>query len=467
MTASPFRRLVVGALLCGLALPAIAHADAPAIEIPYEEYALANGLQVILHQDTATPLAHVEVWYHVGSKDEVAGRSGFAHLFEHLMFNGSEHADGEYFAPLQPYGARINGTTNGDRTNYFETVPTNALERALWMEADRMGFLLPVLVEAKLTNQRDVVRNERRQSYEVRPYGEVWNVLAAQMWPQGHPYHHTTIGSHEDLEAATLDDVKAFFTTWYVPNNATLVVSGSFDAAEVKDWIATYFGPIPKGAQPSPVTEATAPPLVASTVEMTDEVKLSRVYWAWRSPSFFKDGDADLDVLSLILADGKNSRLYKRLVFEDRIAKDVAAFQASAQLGSRYIVYATVAPGHTLEEVSAALQEELDRVRSEGVTAEEVERAANQWQKSFFQRMEGVAGRGGMLQMYNNYIGEPDFAQGDLDRYLAVTQESLAAWVTEVLDDTQRLEIIVRPAPEAPPEAPSEEPAKGPKGGAQ
>mgnify|MGYP002630107719 CR=1 FL=1 len=463
MTPSPFRFVAVGALLCGLALPATVRADAPKISIPHEEYRLANGLQVILHRDTTTPLAHVELWYHVGSKDEVQGRSGFAHLFEHLMFNGSEHFDDEYFAPLQPFGARINGSTNTDRTNYYETVPTNALERALWMEADRMGFLLPALVQAKLTNQQDVVRNERRQSYEIRPYGEVWTLLSSEVYPEGHPYHHTTIGSHEDLDAATLEDVKGFFRTWYVPNNATLVVAGSFEPEQLKGWIETYFGPIPRGEQPTPVTEAPVTRPAAKTVEMTDEVQLSRVYWAWQSPKFFGEGDADLDVLSAILSDGKNSRLYKRLVFEDRIAKDVAAFQASAQLSSRYIIYATVAPGHTVQEVQTAMQEELDLLRGKGVTPEELERATNGWQKGFFQQMESVSGRAGMLHRYNNYVAQPDFAQGDLDRYLAVTIESLKSWATSVLDDTHRLEIIVRPVPEAT----DEEAPKGPKGGAQ
>ncbi len=454
MTPSPLRLLAVGALLCGLAMPVTVQADAPEISIPHEEYRLANGLQVILHQDTSTPLVHVELWYHVGSKDEVAGRSGFAHLFEHLMFNGSEHADGEYFDPLSPYGARINGSTSTDRTNYYETVPTNVLERALWMEADRMGFLLPALIQEKLTNQQNVVRNERRQSYEIRPYGEVWTVLSSAIYPEGHPYHHTTIGSHEDLDAATLDDVKAFFRTWYVPNNATLVVSGAYEPEQLKGWIEQYFGPIPKGEQPTPVTEADTPKIEAKTVEMTDEVQLSRVYWAWQSPPFFADGDADLDVLSAVLSDGKNSRLYKRLVFEDRIAKDVAAFQASSQLSSRYILYATVAPGHTVEEVQAALQEELDLLRGKGVTAEELERAQNGWQKGFFQQMEGVAGRAGMLHRYNNYVGQPDFAQGDLQRYLDVTVESVRDWAVNVLDDRHRLEIIVRPAPE-PEDAPA------------
>ena len=319
-----------------LALLASGPLTAAELSIPFENYQLENGLNVILAHDATNPVAHVQVWYHVGSKDEPQGRSGFAHLFEHLMFNGSKHWDDEYFAPLQPYGARINGTTNTERTNYFETVPSNVLEMALWMEADRMGFLLEALTQEKLDNQRDVVRNERRQNYEMRPYGEVWGAQAEAVWPADHPYHRLTIGSHEDLEAATLDDVKDFFATWYVPNNATLAVVGDFDVAATKGWIEQYFGPFARGEQPSPILEASAPLPEAQTIEMTDDVKLPRVYLIWQSMPLHAPGDADLDVLSSLLTDGKNSHLYRSLVFEDRIAKDVSAGQYSRRLGSSF-----------------------------------------------------------------------------------------------------------------------------------
>ncbi len=418
------------------------------LSIPFEKYELANGLEVLLVEDHATPLVHVEVWYHVGSKDEVEGRSGFAHLFEHLMFNGSEHWDAEYFEPLQAYGARINGTTNGDRTNYFETVPSNVTERALWLEADRMGWLLPALTVAKLDNQRDVVRNERRQNYEIRPYGKTRKVLAEAVWPEGHPYHHLTIGTHEDLEAATFEDVTSFFTTWYVPNNATLAVVGDIDVAEVKGWIEQYFGPIPRGEQPTPLTSAEATKPAATTIEITDSVQLPRVYLTWQSMPFFADGDADLDVLSSVLTDGKTSRLYQRLVFEDRIAKDVNAAQYSSQLGSTYNVIATVAPGHTVEEVLAAIDEELAKVRESGPTEAEVETAVNNWRSYFYRRMEGVQGRASMLQTYNQFLGDPGKAQFDVERYLGVTAESVTKWTNEVLDDAHRITLIVRPEPE-------------------
>ena len=434
--------VVLAAMCCSAA------AAAEELDIPFERYELANGLEVLLSPDASLPVAHAEVWYHVGSKDEVAGRSGFAHLFEHLMFNGSEHWDDEFFAPLQPLGARMNGTTNTERTNYYETVPSNALELALWMEADRMGFLLPALTVEKLDNQRDVVRNERRQNYEIRPYAKARKVINEAVWPEGHPYHHLTIGTHEDLEAASLEDVATFFKTWYVPNNATLAVVGDFDLEATKGWIERYFGPIPAGPEPSPVTSAEAPFPTAQTVELTDNVQLTRLRWTWRSVAFFEDGDADLDVLSSVLTAGKSSRLYKRLVFEDRIAKDVSAYQASAGLGSTYNVVVTVAPGHDVAEAQAALTEELARIVAEGPTEGEVERSRNGWKKMFFGRLERVAGRAGLLQSYNHFRGEPGWIAKDLARYVAVTPASLQKHAAATLLDAHRVEVIIRPQAE-------------------
>ncbi len=400
---------------------------------------------MILAEDHSIPVAHVEVWYHVGSKDETEGLSGFAHLFEHLMFQGSEHFDDEYFGPLQALGARINGTTNSERTNYYETVPSNGVERALWMEADRMGWLLPALTQAKLDEQRDVVKNERRQNYEIRPYAKARKVLSEALWPESHPYHHLTIGSHEDLERASLDDVKAFFRTWYVPNNATLTVVGDFDPAQAKAWIEQYFGPIPKGEEPSPVTSVETPLPTAQRLEMTDDVKLTRVQMAWHSPAFFAEGDADLDVLSNILTAGKASRLHKRLLLQDRSATNVSAYQASRGLGSTYNIVATVAPGRTVAEVEKAIAEELAALIAEGPSAAEMERARNAWQKSFFGRMERVGGRAGMLQNYNHFTGDAGYVQKDLDRYLAVTAASVQQWARTVLLDEHKVVVVVEP----------------------
>ena len=437
-------------LLVLLAAPAV---RAEQLEIPFERYELENGLEVILSPDHDNPLAHVEVWYHVGSKDEPEGRSGFAHLFEHLMFEGSAHWDHDFFSPLQPLGARVNGSTSTDRTNYYETLPSNGLERALWLEADRMGFLLEVLSHEKLEVQKEVVRNERRQNYEEAPYGDSRRAIAEGIWPVGHPYHRLTIGSHEDIDAATLDDVRAFFRTWYVPNNATLVVSGDFDSEQTRAWIERYFGPLPAGDEPASVTSAEAPLPEATTVELTDNVQLPRVYMAWQTMPLYAEGDADLDVLSSILTSGKGSRLYKRLVYDDRIAKDVSAYQASSQLGSTYKIIATVAPDHTVEEVIAAIEDELATLTAEGVSDDEVEQSVNNWRKNFYGRIESVAGRGANLHSYNHHTGDPGFVQQDLDRYLAVTSESVHTWATRTLDPAHRVTVIVRPEPEPEPEA--------------
>jgi zinc protease len=436
--------VVLGLLAAVVAAPA--QAGEP-LDIPFERYELDNGLEVILSEDHGSPLVQVELWYQVGSKDEPAGRSGFAHLFEHLMFNGSLHFDADYFEALQPLGARVNGSTNTDRTNYYEKVPSNVLERALWLEADRMGFLLEALTQEKLDVQRDVVRNERRQNYEIRPYAVSRQAIVEAVWPEGHPYHRLTIGSHEDLEAATLDDVRGFFQTWYVPNNATLVVVGDFEPEQTRAWIESYFGPLPAGEEPTSITSAEAPLPAATTIELTDDVQLPRLYMTWQSMPLYADGDADLDVLSSILTRGKTSRLYKRLVFEDRIAKDVSAWQSSSQLGSTYNIVATVAPDHTVEEVQAAIDSELQRLLQQGVTEREVEQAVNNWRKSFYGAIESVAGRSHHLQTYSHHLDDPGFVQRDLDRYLAVTPESVLQWGLQILNPEHRVMVIVRPEP--------------------
>jgi len=419
----------------------------PELTINHELYTLENGLTVILSEDHATPYAHVEVWYQVGSKDERKGRSGFAHLFEHLMFQGSENADGEYFAPLQAYGAEINGTTNRDRTNYYEKVPSHVLERALWMEADRMGNLLPALTQEKLDNQREVVRNERRQNYEMRPYAIAQKAISEAIYPEGHPYRHLTIGSHEDLQAATLDDVKAFFNEWYGPNNATLVVVGDFDTAQTKAWVQEFFGSIPAIKAGQEVREAVMKPQPASTVVLEDRVSLPRVYLSWPSASFFKPGDAALDVLSSVLTSGPQSRLYKALVVKQKLASDVYAGQWSSLLGSTYNIIATAAPGVNPERLSAAIQTELNRIKTEApIDQDEFERALNGWKKSYYGRLETVTGRASTLQLYNYYLGTPDGLSTDLERYTSLSAQALLDEATATLDPAYCQTIIVNPA---------------------
>ena len=326
-------------------------AQADGLSVDYESYTLDNGLTVILAEDRDLPIVNVNVWYHVGSKDEPQGRSGFAHLFEHLMFQGSENSPGEYFERLQEVGARVNGTTNTDRTNYYEGVPAEHLPLALWLEADRMGWLLGVLDIEKLDNQREVVKNERRQRYENPPYGEVWVDMMESLYPEGHPYRHPTIGSMEDLSAASLDDVTDWFKAWYGPNNASISIVGDFDTAQAKELVEKYFGPIPQGPEPE-VT--TAEPVVLSETQVIRQVEegvpFEKLWIAWHSPALMEEGDADLDVLSSALSSGKDSRLHRRLVHELQIAKSVDAYQISRHLAGVYMIEATASAGHTTDE---------------------------------------------------------------------------------------------------------------------
>ena len=311
--------------------------DQGALKLDVETYTLDNGLTVLLSHDDRLPVVAVEVRYLVGSANEVKGRSGFAHLFEHLMFQGSENFNDEYFKPLSPIGAAVNGTTSNDRTNYYERVPREYLELALWLESDRMENLLPALSQKKLDNQREVVKNERRQSYEDRPYGMFWLRLFDNLFPKGHPYDHTPIGSHEDLSNATLDDVKNFFKQYYVPSNAVLTIVGDFDRKQTKALVQTYFGHMKAGERaPKPTVTPTT---LADDIHVVepDEVKLPRLYYAWHTPALYQDGDAAMDVLASVLTDGKSSRLYKPLVYDQKIAKDVAAFQVSMQLGGFFV----------------------------------------------------------------------------------------------------------------------------------
>jgi predicted Zn-dependent peptidase len=305
----------------------MARADVPAPTVVVEKTKLGNGLEVILHEDHRTPIVTVNVWYHVGSKDEPQGKNGFAHLFEHVMFQGSKHIpEDAYFRFLERTGATdVNGTTALDRTNYFETVPANRLELALWMESDRMGFLLSHVDQATFESQREVVKNERRQNYENAPYGLVFQYINERLYPASHPYHLLTIGTPKDLDAASLDDVKAFFRTWYLPNNATVVVAGDIDKAKTKALVEKYFGPIPAGTLPArnPVPDAKLTSEVR--LDVAAGVELPRVYLSWLTPKMFAPGDAELDLVARVLSGGKTSRLYKRLVYDMQIAQDVSA----------------------------------------------------------------------------------------------------------------------------------------------
>jgi len=419
---------VLTTALLGLVLGANAETaqDTATISIPFEEYDLENGLHVILSEDHSVPFVQTNVWYRVGAKDEVEGRSGFAHLFEHLMFQGSKHMDGEYFAPLQRIGAQINGTTNMDRTNYFEGVPSEQLPLALWLEADRMGFLLPALTQEKLDNQKLVVRNERRQSYENRPYGMTWWWLFENLYPDGHPYHIPTIGKHEDIDAANLEDVKAFFRQWYLPNNASLSIAGDFDPAQAKELVEKYFGSLPSGPQPSPILKVEPIVLTEETViRKTDDVPHNKVWLAWHSPAVYQPGDADLDTLSSTLSSGKDSRLYQKLIEKSQLAQDVEAYQVSMLLGSFYVIEATAAEGIDPDTVVQAIDEVLADVQENGVTEDEVTLAKINWEASFFRRMRTISTKANQLNQYHVQTGDTDYISKDLARFMSVTPQSI------------------------------------------
>ena len=421
-------------------------------KLAVETTTLPNGLTVLLSRDTRLPVVAVEVRYMVGSANERPGRTGFAHLFEHLMFQGSQHFDDEYFRPFEPIGARVNGTTSNDRTVYYERVPSNYLETVLWMESDRMGYLLGALDQAKLDNQRDVVKNERRQNYEDRPYGVAWGALHAALFPADHPYHHIPIGSHADLTAATLDDVKAFFRRYYVPANAVLTIVGDFEPDQARELVERYFGDLPGGARAkapeAPPVKVTSPRLV----QVHDEVKLPRVYLAWPSPALYAPGDAALDVWSSVLTDGKSSRLYKPLVYDQKVAKDVQSFQYSRRLGGMFIIQATAAPGKTADDVAAALLKALRAAEAQPPTEDELTRTLNGWRKSFFERLGGVLARAQLLSNYFHMTGRADYLAQDLARYTRLTSNEVAevARATLSTDAYVRLDVLPVAAAAAP-----------------
>lgn len=417
------------------------------MNIPFVKRTLPNGLDVIVHEDRRMPLVAVSLWYHVGSKNERVGQTGLAHLFEHLMFEGSEHQPQSFFAPLQAAGASLNGSTSTDRTDYWEVVPTEALELALWMEADRMGWLLPAVTPERFEAQRGVVLNERRQSYENRPYGLAQFTLSRALYPAGHPYSWPTIGEVDDLNAATVDDAHAFFRRYYHPGNASLVVAGDVEADRVFDQVHRLFGEIPEGPRVGPVF-AAAPVARQQQIEMRDRVELTRLYLAWPTPAHFKAGDAELDLTADLLANGRTSRLYRRLVHEARIATDVAAAQSSRELGGQFQIVATVAPGRSAAAVRAAIDEEIARLRADGPGDEELERGRTRAEATFIYRLQSLGGFGGkadQLNAYNVMQGRPDCFDEDLRRYLSATRKSVGDAVRDFIDPATATELRVVP----------------------
>ena len=424
-------------------------AQAPSLSVPNTQFQLPNGLNVILHRDASVPVVAVNLWYHVGSGHERPGRTGFAHLFEHVMFEGSTHVpEGSFDTWLEAAGANNNGSTTVDRTNYYIDLPSNALELALFLESDRMGFLLDDKAPDKINGQRDVVKNEKRQGVDNQPYGQARMELPALLYPTGHPYSWSTIGSMDDLTAASFEDVARFFRTYYVPNNASLVIAGDIDIDGTKKLVEKWFAEIPRG---KPVPALLPPTPVLDGVKrktITDRVQLPRLYIGWHTPALLKPGDATLDIVANLLSGGKNARLYRRLVYDLQIAQDVSAYQQSQALGSNFFIVTTARPGQSLDSLQAVIDEELDKLRSAPPEPREMTRALNQTEANFFRAMERVGGFGGKADQLNAYYkatGTPDYFAKDLERYRAVTAADVQAVVKQYLPKDRRVELSVVP----------------------
>jgi zinc protease len=434
----------IALLTLGLLPAAAAAQETRTLRVPVVVDTLENGLTLIIHEDHAAPVVTTNVWYHVGSGDEKPGRTGFAHLFEHLMFMGSEHAPyPEFDRRLEAAGASNNGSTTVDRTNYYESGPVNALPLMLWLEADRMGWMLSTMDTEKVDAQREIVKNERRQSYENQPYGLVGDHLPRMLYPAGHPYSWPVIGSMTDLSAASLDDVKDFFRRYYAPNNATIVVAGAVQADEVRAIARRYFGEIPRG----PAIERPTPPqptLGADTsLVLEDRVQLPRLYYAFPTVKRWADDDAALDIAAYILAGSKNARLTRTLVYDRQLASNVGARQIGKRLAGDFSIIATARPGVTLPELQAIIHDEVARLVTEGPTARELEQAQNSIEASFLAGIESTGRKADQLNAYYYQLGTPDAFQRDLDRYRAVTAADVQRVVRHYLTGPRAIISVV------------------------
>ncbi len=440
--------LLVVLALASINVPAQNFEKLPPLTL--KEYNLKNGMRVILHQDRSTPIVSVGVWYHVGSKNEVTGRTGFAHLFEHMMFQGSKNYDADYFTPLQEAGANINGTTNQDRTWYFETVPSNFLELAMMLEADRLGGLTEAMTQAKLDNQRDVVKNERRQRVDNQPYGTAFEKIGEIMYPKGHPYNWTTIGSLEDLQAASMEDVKSFFRQYYVPNNAILVLSGDFDEKQARGWVDKYFAPIAKGAditRPNPAMPKLEKE-IRTTVE--DSVPFQRRYMVWHGVRAYAPDEAALDMLSFILSTGRTSRLQSNLLYGKEMVSQVNAGNGTNEIGGTFQITATARPGKNLDDIEKEINAEIERIKKDPPSADEMARALNSIESQTIYGLQTVLGKAGQMTTFAGYLGKPDWFQADLDRYRKVTPAEVSRVANAYLGANRLVMTYVPRTGEAP-----------------
>lgn len=449
------RRLLLGCTLAAatwLVVPIAAEQQTqPALKVPYEMFTLPNGLTVILHEDHSVPKVALNIWYHVGSSREKPGRTGFAHLFEHLMFEGSGHVkEGEFDTLLESVGGTNNGSTTTDRTNYYETVPSNAVDIPLFLESDRMGYLLDIVTPALVDGQRDVVKNERRQSIENAPYMKAVVRMTELLYPPNHPYHWPVIGYMDDLTAASQDDVVDFFKKYYAPGNASLVIAGDINPTDVRKKVEHWFADVKPGAKVEPLVVPPAELTGVIRETMMDDVQLPRIHLAWLSPALYAKGDADLDLLSGVLTGGKNSRLYKRLVFDLQLAQDVNAFQDSSQYGSTYNIAVTArpsadAPDVVLKKITAIVDEELQKLRNAPPDAREVERVKNGFEAGFVSQIETIESKADKMNAYFTATGNPDYFATDLARYRALQPTDVQAAVRQWLPADKRLEMSVIP----------------------
>ncbi|MFW5973254.1 MAG: M16 family metallopeptidase [Bacteroidota bacterium] len=437
------RHLLSLALTLLIAIPAVGQER---LSVNYQQFELDNGLTVVLHQDRSAPVLATSIWYHVGSANERPGRTGFAHLFEHIMFEGSANVpEGKIDEWFEEVGGSPNGSTNSDRTNYLQQFSSNALDLALFIESDRMAYLLEAMTPETVDGQRGVVQNERRQSYENRPYGLAWETLGEALYPEGHPYHWPVIGYMADLEAASYEDVVHFFETYYVPNNTTLSIAGDLDYDEARTLVEKWFSEIPRGEEARPL-EASTPPLTGETrLLLEDQVQLPRLYMAWLTPPSFAPGDAEMTLLGELLTRGKNSRLYQRLVYDLQIADDVAAFQSSSLLSSEFMLYATARSGHTLDELQLAIDREIERLKFEPASDREVQRILNGYETAFYERLESVLTRADLMAAYEFYTGNPDYFEEDLARFRALDGGDLSAAARRFLPLDRRVVLSIVP----------------------
>jgi len=437
------RKLLVAAVLLA---PVAVEAQAPRLNVPIEQFTLPNGLRVMLHRDPTVPIVASNIWYHAGSGREMPGRTGFAHLFEHIMFEGSKNVpEGKIDEWFEEAGGSPNGSTTQDRTNYMQTFSSNAMDLALFIESDRMGHLLEAMSPASVDGQRDVVKNERRQSYDNQPYGLADQLLTEEMYPSTHPYSWPVIGYMDHLSNASYDDVVSFFKRYYAPNNATLALAGNIDAKQARALAEKWFADVPRGEALQPLVAETPRIDSERRILLEDRVQLPRLYMRWITPASYAEGDAALVALGRLLSGGKNSRLYKRLVYDMQIASDVSAYQGGGKLNSEFQIMATARPGHNLEELDRVILEEVQKVANEAPSQHELARILNQYETGFLESLESVGNKADMMNEYLFYTGTPDYFNQDLARFRNLKPADLSAAAKRWLQANARIVLSVVP----------------------